>query len=274
MDFSRIAVIGLGFVGGAIVESLSMKGLKVKGYDKFKDGGIGTFEDVIDSNIIFLCLPTPYVSSIGEYDKSIIYSVCQQLVDVNYNGMVIIKSTVEVGTLEYLLKEYNLKFIHNPEFLTARTALYDFHNQQHIVLGVSDRVLEKELEILTAFYGTYYGTAPISICTIHESEAMKLFCNSFYACKVQIFNELYLLCESMDISYNNVKELMLKNGWINKMHTQVPGTDGQLSFSGACLPKDLNALNELMKRQGTPNMVVNASITERNTMRDDNVNNS
>lgn len=269
---NNVAIIGCGFVGGAMIESLKMKGVVTIAYDKFKDGGIGTFDDVLKSNMAFLCLPTPYDSSLSQYDKSAIYEVCQQLKDANYNGLVIIKSTIEVGTMEYLVNKYALKFIHNPEFLTARTALYDFHNQQHIVLGSSDLVTSEDIDIIKSFFIKYYN-APISICTIHESEAMKLFCNSFYACKVQIFNEMYLLCEDMDISYNNVKDLMIKNGWINPMHTLVPGTDGRLSFSGACLPKDLNALNQLMQRRGTRNMVVDAAIKERNMMRDDNINN-
>ena len=49
-------------------------------------------------------------------------------------------------------------------------------------------------------------------------------------------------------NYNNVKKLMLSNGWINPMHTQVPGQDGQLSFGGKCFPKDIKALNELLKK--------------------------
>jgi hypothetical protein len=86
------------------------------------------------------------------------------------------------------------------------------------------------------------------------------------------FNEIYLLCENMDVCYNKVKDLMLKNGWINPMHTMVPGTDGQLSYGGFCFPKDTNALKELMKRQGTLHGVLDSAIQERNLLRDDNLN--
>jgi nucleotide sugar dehydrogenase len=268
----KIGVIGVGFVGNAITESLKMKGLVAVGYDKFKDGGIGSFEEVIKNDILFLCLPTVYKNELKEYDKSIIYEVCQQLVDVSYSGIVVIKSTVEIGTTNYLLEKYPLKYIHNPEFLTARTAIYDFHHQEHIVLGVSSKVSLEELTHFKSFYEIYYFNTPISVCTTNESEAMKISCNSFYATKVQFFNEIYAICGKMDISYNAVKDLMLKNKWINPMHCDVPGSDGALSFSGACLPKDLSALNEHMNRLNTPHAVINAALKERNTMRHDNVN--
>ena len=65
---------------------------------------------------------------------------------------------------------------------------------------------------------------------------------------------------------------MLKNGWINPMHTNVPGTDGQLSYGGYCFPKDTNALLEFMKTQNSPHEVIEATISERNKIRKDNVN--
>ena len=65
---------------------------------------------------------------------------------------------------------------------------------------------------------------------------------------------------------------MLKNGWINPMHTTVPGPDGEISYGGLCFPKDTNALNKYMKRENTPNKVLEACIKERNEMRDDNNN--
>jgi len=101
---------------------------------------------------------------------------------------------------------------------------------------------------------------------------MKIFCNSFYALKVQFFTELYQLCQKNGCDYNIVKDMMLKNNWINKMHTTVPGPDGSLSYGGFCFPKDTNALNEYMKVKNTNNKVLEACIKERNEMRDDHTN--
>ena len=206
------------------------------------------------------------------YDKSAIHEVCGDLEKNNYQGIVVIKSTVEPTTTEELAQKYYLKFVHNPEFLTAATAFEDFHNQTHIVLGKSKNVQDKEVDVLEDFYKKNYPDAEISRCTCTESESMKSFVNCFYSVKIQFFNELYLLCQKMGCNYDNVKDLMLKNKWINPMHTEVPGPDGKLSYGGYCFPKDTNALAEHMKREGVTCKVLEATIQERNEMRDDNVN--
>ena len=268
MNF-KVGIIGLGFVGSAIYSSFEKLNINIYGFDKFKNGGIGTFEDIIKCDILFLCLPTPYDSEIHEYDKSAIYSTCDNLVQVGYNGIIIIKSTIEIGTIEYLESKYPLNYIHNPEFLTARTANEDFHNQTHIVLGKGSIINEDKYNQVSDFYTNYYPNAKISKCLAKESESMKLFCNCFYSVKIQFFTELYLLCDKLNVDYNNIKNLMLGNNWINPMHTTIPGPDGQLSYGVLCFPKDTNALNELMKKNNSPNEVINAVIQERNTMRDD-----
>lgn len=271
--FNKIGVIGLGFVGSAMFKSFGLKNINVVGYDKYKDGGIGTFEDMLTTDILFLCLPTQFDATINKYDKSAIYETCDKLVANNYIGPVVIKSTVESGSTEELAKHvnYKLNLIHNPEFLTARTAFEDFHNQKHIVLGRANHVDKKVLDVVAEFYKTYY-VDNISLSTATESESMKLFCNCFYAVKIQFFNELYLLCKNMGIDYDKVKDMMLKNNWINPMHTTVPGPDGKLSYGGLCFPKDTNALLQLMKTKDSPADVLEACIWERNKMRSDNDN--
>ena len=60
---------------------------KLFGYDKYKNGGIGTLEECINTDIMFLCLPTQYNSKLGQYDKSNIINVCDLLEKFNYNGI-------------------------------------------------------------------------------------------------------------------------------------------------------------------------------------------
>jgi len=271
MNKLKVGIIGLGFVGGSILKSFKSKKCNVKGYDKYIESN--SFLEIIDSDMIFLCLPTVFNEEKKEYDKSSIISVCADLSKHNYNGLVIIKSTVEPTTTDNLSRLYTaLKFIHNPEFLTAITAAEDFHNQKHIVLGKSEKITDKDMDIIVNFYKEYYPDAEISLCTCLESESMKIYTNCFYSVKVQFFNELYALCQKTGSDYDIVKKLMLKNGWINPMHTNVPGTDGQLSYGGYCFPKDTNALLEFMKKQESPCEVLEATISERNKMRKDNVN--
>ncbi len=265
-----IGIIGLGFVGGAMYKSFKEKNIQVYGYDKFKESD--SLDKCLETDILFLCLPTQFNESNSSYDKSCIFEVCD-LISNKYKGIVIIKSTVEPLTTESLQEKYpSLKFIHNPEFLTARTAFEDFHNQKHIVLGKSNLISDIDLRIVKTFYKNNYPEAEISICSCTESESMKIYLNCFYSVKVQFFNELYLLSNKMNCDYNVIKNLMLKNNWINPMHTNVPGPDGQLSYGGYCFPKDTNALLNHMKRLESPHMVLQATVNERNSMREDKIN--
>ena len=73
----------------------------------------------------------------------------------------------------------------------------------------------------------------------------------------------------MDCDYNNIKSMLLKNNWINSMHTTVPGSDGKISYGGLCFPKDTNALNSFMEKLNVPHKVLENVINERNELRDD-----
>lgn len=260
-----VGIIGLGCVGNALLDSFRRHQIETKLYDKHKD--LLNFEAVLDCTLLFLCLPTEFDAVSQQYDKSSIYETCQKLKDHNYKGIVIIKSTLEPQTCQKLANTYQLNIVHNPEFLSAKTAVEDYHRQTHIVIGQTSTITQENLNLIEDFFYKYYPLAQFSVCTSDESESMKLFCNSFYAVKIQFFNELFVLCQNLNINYDNVKNLMIKNNWINPMHTQVPGTDGQLSYGGMCFPKDMNALNALMQHNQTPHQVIQSAIKERDLMR-------
>jgi len=260
----KIAQIGNGFVGNALNRSFKKNGVDTVVYDKFQN--IGKLEDVLDSSIVFLCLPTPYIEGEG-FDLSAIKENFEKLSKSIYKGLCVIKSTVEPGVSKALAEEYGLNVAHNPEFLTERTAFEDFDSQGHIVLGKACE--SPTFDKLILLYKKLYPNAFISICTSDESEAMKLFANSFYAQKVMIFNEFYLLCNSIGLDFETVKSLMLKNNWIAPQHMTVPGPDGKMAYGGHCFPKDTNALNTLMEKNNTRREVIGAAIKERNKMRED-----
>lgn len=268
-----VGIIGLGFVGGAAHKSFKLKGAKVSVFDKFKDGGIGSLNDIMNCKIVFLCLPTLYSDILKSYDKSAVREVCSSLEKLNYSGLVVVKSTVEPETTNKLSEAFPLlRIAHNPEFLTARTAFEDFHNQNHIVLGKGPNANDEDMELLRSFYAKYYPKTKISSCTAVESESMKIMCNSFYASKVMLFNEYYMLCKKNGSDYEKIRDLMVDNKWINPMHTLVPGPDAQLGYGGACFPKDTNALCNYMKSLKSTCKVLESVIEERNMLRNDNTN--
>lgn len=266
MYYMKIGIVGLGVVGSAIFKNFNDKNINVLGYDKYKN--IGQISDILECNILFLCLPTLFDEINKSYDLSAINEVCQYLFENKYKNLVVIKSTIEPETTEKLSNTYNLEICHNPEFLSAKTAYKDFNDQNHIVIGKSKGCSKERIEDLVFFFRKYYPDAEISECSANESELMKLCVNNFYAVKIQFFNEIYSLCGKIeDVSYENIRNMVLKNGWIHPMHTKVPGTDGKLSYGGMCFPKDTNALKEYAKRKGTLCGILEAAIDERNLIR-------
>ena len=264
-----IGIIGVGFVGGAIFKSFKEKHIHVVAYDKYKQDDpdlVGSLEECLKTKLLFLCLPTQYSIEKADYDLVPIQETMSLLNEKNYKGLIIIKSTVTPQTTTSFNELYpELNICHNPEFLKANNAFNDFHNQDHIVIGSSKKC--EGIDLLYIFYNQYYPEASISKCSSDESESVKLFINSFYASKIQLFNEYYMLCEKININYDHIKEIMFKNKRINVCDTNVPGPDGQLSYGGACFPKDTNALSMFMERKGTLNHVIKAVIKERNEIR-------
>ncbi len=260
----KIGICGHGFVGSAISNFFINK-TEVCIYDKYKN--INTFETLLNTDMIFICLPTNFDEEIKNYNMMAIDETINKLNDALYNGLIIIKSTVMPDYCAKINQQYpQLKIISNPEFLSAKTAVEDFANQNHIILGYTE-FSKNSINIVRDMYSELFPRAHISITTTEEAAMVKLGCNSFYATKIQYFTELYLLCQKMQIDYINVKNMMLQNNWINPMHTIVPGTDGMISFGGMCLPKDISALNEFMKQNETPNLVLSAVIEDRNKIR-------
>lgn len=267
---AEIAIIGLGSIGGAIFKSFTEKGINVYGYDKYKDGGIGNIGTCLYANMIFICLPTQYNEKIQQYDKSAIHEVLKFMHENKYNGVVLLKSTVEPGTVYNLMLRYSgLRLMHNPEFSTSRIAYHDFHNQKRIILGTSKSLIKNDIDMIRIFYKKHYPQAEIVICDSMESECMKIFVNSFYASKIQLFNEFYMICEHLELNFNNVRDLMLGNGLINRRHTNVPGPDGKFSYGGSSFPNDTKALLSFMKKEDLPYLALQGIVNERELMRND-----
>ena len=262
----NIGIIGFGFVGQAIYNYLkTINTINIFIYDKYKN--INGIDIVFNTDILYICLPTEYNDELKTYNMSIIDDTMDQLSKNNYTGIILIKSTVLPLYCSELNNKYkNLSIIHNPEFLSAKTASEDFTNQSHIILGYTEHSTHV-IKLVERFYEIIFPNRLMSIVTSDESALIKIGCNSFYATKIQYFTEIYLLCKKLNISYDTVKDTMLKNNWINPMHTTIPGHDKMISFGGACLPKDISSLNQLLIKYNIENQVINSVITERNEMR-------
>ena len=243
----NIGIIGAGFVGGAIARGFALAA-NIKIYDKDPNRAVHSLEDVCSSDYVFLCLPTPmeHVEG-GEADLSIIHSVCKQLKSLNFGGIAIIKSTIPIGTTKNLANKYDLRIIHNPEFLTARNADIDFLTPARTILGGN---AEYTSEVAKIFADRFPGTNLLQM-TSRESEAVKYVANCFFAVKVMYFNEVYLGLKKMgNIDWETVMDGVLTDGRIGVSHCQVPGHDGKMGYGGLCFPKDICALISQFEEMG------------------------
>ena len=96
MSVKSVGIIGIGFVGGAILKSFLLKKINVFYYDKYKKSN--TIDECLKSDILFLCLPTQFNHEINKYDTTAIKETLELLNTLNYNGLIVIKSTVKPET--------------------------------------------------------------------------------------------------------------------------------------------------------------------------------
>lgn len=242
----KIGIIGAGVVGNATAFGLKSKINEVVLYDKFKSG-YKSIQDIALCDIVFICVPTPMKQS-GEIDLSAINDSIDQLVKSNYKNIVVIKSTAVSGTTEkFAIKYSNLSFAFNPEFLTEKNALQDFLDSDRIIIGANDYNVYKKIEQVyldAGFKCKIYHT------DIKTAEMIKYMSNCFLATKVIFANEMYQICKKLEIDYKEVSKLVALDERIGASHLKVPGDDNCLGFSGACFPKDINALIYLARENG------------------------
>ena len=259
-----VGIIGCGLVGEHLSLDLVRTGWNICIYDLQEEAIARVLTQVHSQNIrgvtslteltrqchtVFIALPTP--ASDNGHDLSAINTTLDQLQTTKYTGLILIKSTVCPGTLDELSTTYRpLRLFHVPEFLSSQTADLDSRlpTQPFVLLGVPKHtpaaLTDRARSLLE-----HASRGRQQVIAMHsgESEATKLFCNAFYAAKVQLFNEFYQIAQSQGINYESLRQMMLHQGWIHPMHTQVPGPDGQFGFGGACLPKDTLALTTWLK---------------------------
>ena len=251
----NIGIIGNGFVGKAVKDSFKNY-FDVFVFDKDKrKSNVENLKELINKcKMTFLCLPTPMEKD-GSCHLNIVEETLNKINDwcdeMDYYGLeqrtIIIKSTIPPGTTEKWNKKYNkIDIAFNPEFLTEANAIDDFRNQNKIIIGSTRKVGAK----IKSIYSKVFPKVPFIKTSSTIAEMIKYFTNCFLAMKVSYANEMYQICEKLDIDYDKVVEYAVRDERIGTSHLNVPGPDGDFGFGGHCFPKDLNALINLAEKQG------------------------
>ena len=243
----KLGIIGCGFVGGTAHEVLKDH-YKTIVYDKFKSEFKDNFNKLSECPIIFIAVPTP-MSDSGKIDLTILNEVLTSLETLTFKEKptLVIRSTAVPGTTEELAKNYNFEFVYNPEFLREKHALEDFKNMNKVVLG-SDK--EENLEKTKSIYTSFLPNAKYIFTNWKTAEMIKYASNVALASQITIANELYNICENLNIEYEEIRKILSLDDRISTKFMKVPGWDGSFGFGQKCFPKDLNALIELSKEKG------------------------
>ena len=260
----KIGIIGNGFVGSAVRYGFSPNvgvDADVKVYDKNPNKSTHTLEEVVTkSDVIFLSVPTPSNQD-GSMNLDIVDSALADISKYNFDGIILLRSTVVPGSTKKLRDKYSsLRIVFNPEFLTERSANFDFINQNRFILGgSSDDVIE-----VSELFRERFGSSLSIVQTNYETaELIKYMTNTFFATKISFLNDMKILADKCGVIWEDAVEGFVRDGRIGHSHLNVPGHDGKYGFGGSCFPKDIQALINFGESHGV-NMGVLKSAWETN----------
>jgi UDPglucose 6-dehydrogenase len=254
---TRIAVIGLGFVGGAIYKSLGGEfgDRDLLAIDPAK-GFTNTISDIKDFDAVFVCVPSPQ-SADGTADTSILEAVLKDLAAVDFKGVIISKVTAPPDVYQRLQLSYK-NLVHAPEFLTAANAYDDYIHGRFAIIGGEVAAYRNEAERIIRRSQT--GLNSVVHCSIGEAALAKYTINSFLATKVIFMNEMERLAANSGMDWQRVVSAIRQDTRIGHSHMQVPGPDGQYGFGGMCFPKDTSAILKHAENSGVQLNVLNTAV--------------
>lgn len=201
---------------------------------------------VLDSEVIFLCLPTP-MGEDGSADLKYVLGVADDIGkilkenDVKEYKVIVNKSTVPVGTAQRVKDaiskhgKFDFDIVSNPEFLREGFAVEDFMKPDRIVIGAED---QKALDIMKALYEPFVRQGnPIIEMDTASAEVTKYAGNSYLAMRITYMNQLANFCESVGANIDLVRKGIGSDNRIGKRFLFAG-----IGYGGSCFPKDVNAL--------------------------------
>jgi len=244
----RIGIIGYGVVGKAFADVFKDK-VNIYIYDRYIPEYNNIERVVKNCSIVFVAVPTP-MDEDGSIDISSVKDVLKRITAVKLPRrklpIVVIRSTIVPGTTASLQKQFpSLHLVYNPEFLSERNSLADMERTDRVVIGGQLKHCKKVEDI----YRLVFPYARYIITDTTTAEMIKYAANVTLAGQVMIANELYQICQKLNVDWAFVRNAIILDPLIGR-NTKVPGPDGDFGFGGKCLPKDLNALIHRAKELG------------------------
>ena len=263
----KLGIIGAGFVGSSVEKGFNRDIEKFVVDPKLNKNSINELVNNFLPPLLFICVPTPEEDN-GDVDVSVVHIILQELAELKYEGVTVIKSTITPQHLAKFQTHFtNLKIVYNPEFLTEANAHKDFLNPHMQILGGK----WEDCELVEKIYIKHSSVkvVPTFKTDLATASILKYTINSFLATKVTFFNELFDLLQvsNTETEWGSFVDMLTRDPRIGASHIKVPGPDGKFGFGGHCFPKDTKALLYYANKMGVDLTVLRKAINTNNVHR-------
>lgn len=250
-----VGIVGFGAVGRGMQELFPNAVI----YDE--PLGVGTREEINACDFAFVAVPTPQGED-GHCDTSIVEDV------VNWieAGVIVLRSTVAVGTTDRLRTTTGKRVVFQPEYGPGETPDHPFKNARDIRWIILGGARKDTIAVADLYKTTFNADVALHQTDARTAELTKYMENCYLAMKVAFCNEFFDIAEAVGVDYNELRELWLLDPRITRSHTWVFPDDR--GFGGKCLPKDISALIQTAADAGVKATLMQGTVEANRIVRE------